>query len=198
MESQDSTIPHSKLSEYFSRSEWLIFTLLAIAGLALRWIALDARPVHHDESLHMMYGRYFYDFPDIQYYKYDPMLHGPFLYNALRLVYSTLGSSTEAARAFPALLGSLLIFLPLLFRRYVSRSALLFLTAAIALSPTLTYWSRFIREDIPVLSALAILLYGCTVAKSQHRWLLGSIAFTIQICIKENVFVIFSISSSNP
>ncbi|NDC38995.1 MAG: TIGR03663 family protein [Proteobacteria bacterium] len=152
-------------------------------------MALDARPVHHDESLHMMYGRYFYDFPDIQYYKYDPMLHGPFLYNALRLVYSTLGSSTEAARAFPALLGSLLIFLPLLFRRYVSRSALLFLTAAIALSPTLTYWSRFIREDIPVLSALAILLYGCTVAKSQHRWLLGSIAFTIQICIKENVFV---------
>lgn len=189
MHSQDTILAEPKLSNYFSRSGWLVFTLLALAGLALRWIALDARPVHHDESLHMMYGRYFYDFPDIQYYKYDPMLHGPFLYNMLRVVYSTLGSSTAAARAFPALLGSLFIFLPLLFRRYLSRYALLFLTAAIALSPTLTYWSRFIREDIPVLAALAILLYGCTVAPSQYRWLLGLLSFSVQICIKENVFV---------
>lgn len=193
MQTQNATAPQPKISDLFSRGEWLLFWVIALTGLALRWIALDARPVHHDESLHMMYGRYFFDFPDIQYYKYDPMLHGPFLYNALRVVYSTLGSSTEAARSLTALLGSLFIFLPLLFRQYFSRNGVLFLTAAVALSPTLTYWSRFIREDIPVLAALAILLCGCTVASKQYRWMLGLIAFSLQVCIKENVFVTLAI-----
>jgi uncharacterized protein (TIGR03663 family) len=179
----------SSVKQYFELTEWIVFCLLIFLGLALRWIALDARPVHHDESLHMMYGRYFYDFPNEQFYRYDPMLHGPFLYNALRVVYSTLGSSTEAARSLTALLGSMFIFLPLLFRRFLSKDAVIFLTAAVALSPTLTYWSRFIREDIPVLFALAILLYGCTLARPQYRWILALISFSLQICMKENVFV---------
>ena len=173
----------------FGTVERFILISILIAGVFIRFIMLDQRPVHHDESLHMMYGRYFYDWPDIQYYKYDPMLHGPFLYNTLRAVYSTLGSTTEAGRTLTALLGSLLIFLPLLFRKWLSNAACIGLIAALAFSPTLSYYSRFIREDIPVLFALAILLYGCTAAPARWRWSLGFISFSLQMTMKENVFV---------
>lgn len=159
------------------------------AGLLLRWLELDARPVHHDESLHTMYGRYFFDFPDHNYYRYQAMLHGPVLYNVLRVIYNTLGSSTWAARALPALLGSLLMFAPLLFRRYFSRNALLALTAALALSPTLIYWSRFIREDIPQLVAMFIMLYGAVLAQGGKKAFFVLFGLTLQFCIKENAFV---------
>ena len=71
----------------FSKKEWLIFGILIIAGLLLRWLELDARPIHHDDSLHGMYGIYYFDWPNERYYRYDPMLHGPLLYNLYPLVY---------------------------------------------------------------------------------------------------------------
>jgi len=165
------------------------YVVIFVSGLLLRWLALDMRPLHHDESLHTMYGRYFFDFPDHNFYRYQAMLHGPVLYNLLRLVYNTLGSSTWAARALPALLGSLLMFAPLLFRKYFSPNALLTLTAALALSPTLIYWSRFIREDIPQLTAMFITLYGAVLAREGKKAFITLLGLTVQFCIKENAYV---------
>jgi hypothetical protein len=50
-------------AHYFTPVQWAIFIGSLIVGLMLRWTMLDMRPYHHDESLHGMYGRYFYDFP---------------------------------------------------------------------------------------------------------------------------------------
>ena len=171
-----------------SAYKW-IYAIIFLTGLALRWAALDARPVHHDESLHLMYGRYFYDWPNVNYYKYSAMLHGPLLYNVLRFVYLTLGSSTWAGRALVALLGSLMMFAPLLFRKYFTRNALLGLTAAIALSPTLIYWSRFIREDNLQLFAMLIMLCGVVLAKGGLKVIVAFMGITLQFCGKENSYV---------
>jgi len=179
----------SPASTFFSRAQWWVWGALLVAGVALRFALIEARPMHHDESLHAMYGRYFFDFPDHNYYRYNPMLHGPFLYNFLRLVYNTLGSSIWAVRVPMALLGSLFILLPFLYRRYLTPTSVLFLTAGVALSPTMIYWSRFIREDIPSLTSMAIILYGCTLAAPARRALFVLVGTALMFAIKENSYV---------
>lgn len=178
---------------YFSSTQWLLFGSAMIIGLLLRWIMLDARPYHHDESLHGMYGRYFYDFPHSNYYKYNPMLHGPMLYNCMRFIYAMFGDSLWAARTPVAILGSLMMLTPFIFRNFFSRTTTLVLTGAVALSPTLIYWSRFLRNEAWVLSGMLITLYGFLLAPQRLKALLVLFGITIQWCSKENVFVSIAI-----
>ena len=48
--------------------------------------------------------------PTSNFYKYNPMLHGPFLYHLLPWVYYLLGTAHEAIRVIPALVFSILPF----------------------------------------------------------------------------------------
>lgn len=177
------------LLSYFSLQQWLLYALLIVAGVALRFVLLDMRPLHHDESLHLIYGFYSFDHPDRLFYKYDPMLHGPFLYNFLPLVYAVIGWSEWAARAPIALLGSLFLLVPLIFRRFFSKNAVIAFTAALALSPTMIYWSRFLREDFWVLLWWLMVAYGVLLASARWRPALVMLGITLQYCTKENSFV---------
>lgn len=192
---QESTVDADSppLRQYFSSGQWWFYFFLIVSGLALRWFALDLRPYHHDESLHGMYGKYFFDFPDQNYYKYQALLHGPFMYNLWRIVYNTLGQGDWAARAPMALVGSTLIFVPLLFRRFFSPVALLGLTAAVALSPILIYWSRFFREDILLVACMAGMLYGIVQAAPARKAFVFLFALSVHFCIKENAYVLLAI-----
>jgi hypothetical protein len=151
------------------------------------------RPYHHDESLHGMYGRYFYDWPNNNFYKYDPMLHGPMLYNCMRFIYAMFGDSLWSARTPVAIMGSFFMVAPFLFRSFFRKQTVLLLTAAIALSPTLVYWSRFLREDYWVVSGMLICIYGMILAPARLRALLFLLGITIQWCTKENIFVTLAI-----
>ncbi len=188
-----STQCTSDWTSYFSAKEWVIYGALIVAGLVLRWLLLDMRPYHHDESLHGMYGRYFYDFPNSNYYKYDPMLHGPMLYNCMRFIYAMFGDSLWAARTPVCIMGTLFMFVPLLYRRHLAQAATLVLTGAIALSPTMIYWSRFLREDYWVISGMLLTLFGFTIASRGWKPFLVLFGITIQWCTKENVFVTIAI-----
>jgi uncharacterized protein (TIGR03663 family) len=172
-----------------SVSEWIWLSLIWICGLLLRWIGFDQRPVHHDESLHLMYGRYFFDWPDQQFYRYDPMLHGPLLYNMLRAAYDTFGSSTWGGRALTVFIGSLMMFTPIFFRRYFSSFGFLVLSAAFALSPSFIYWSRFIREDTPQMFLMIMTAVGIFFCKGPSKAYVILISIALQFCGKENSFV---------
>ena len=182
-------VQEAAIKDYFTKNEWVIYALIAIIGIAFRWYALDMRPVHHDESQHGMFGRYYFDAPEFHYYKYNPMLHGPLLYNLYRLVYNCIGSDLWSFRAPMACLGSLYIFIPLLFRRWFSPKALLFLTAGIALGPSLIYWSRFAREDFYVLFGMISMLIGAAGIFPRLSGPLVLFGYTIQLCSKANIFV---------
>lgn len=178
-----------KLWHYFTPAEWVVYLLLLSGALLFRWLYLDLRPLHHDESLHAMYGKYFYDFPASQFYKYDPMLHGPFLYTIVFLAYCSFGVTDWVARFPAALLGSLFVLAPLFFRRYFSSTTLLLLTAGIGYSPSLIYWSRFLREDVFVVFGVLLAVYGVAVADRRWAAPLFFLGFAIQACSKENWFV---------
>jgi uncharacterized protein (TIGR03663 family) len=179
----------SEWVRYFTPVQWALFAGVVVLGLILRWTMLDMRPYHHDESLHGMYGRYFYDFPNNNYYKYDPMLHGPMLYNSMRFIYAMFGDSLWAARTPVCIMGSLFMLVPFLYRRYVSPTTALLLTGYIAFSPTMIYWSRFLREDYWVISGMLISLFGFTIASRGWKAFFVMAGLVIQWCTKENVFV---------
>ncbi len=189
-ESQSTT---KTSGSYFTGTEWAFYATIIVVGLILRWTLLDMRPYHHDESLHGMYGRYFYDFPNANFYKYDPMLHGPMLYNSMRFIYAMFGDSLWAARTPVCLMGSLFMLVPYLYRKHLKSATTLILTGVIAFSPTMVYWSRFLREDYWVISGMLCVLFGFTLAPRAWKPFLVGLGITIQWCTKENVFVTMAI-----
>ena len=184
-----STSTATSLRSYFSSTQWIVWGVIILVGIALRWLNLADRPLHHDESLHAMWGKYYFDHPGLRFYKYDPMMHGPFLYNLLVAVYHVVGDSVWAARAPMAFLGSFSLFLPIIFRRFFSAQAALILTGVLALSPTLVYYSRFCRHDFIALLGIFLTVYGVLQAKPKNKALFFFVGIAIQIAAKENSFV---------
>ncbi|TNF26866.1 MAG: TIGR03663 family protein [Deltaproteobacteria bacterium] len=168
---------------------WILLGIIIFLGIFARFYMLADRPFHHDESLNAIYGRYFYNHPTSQFYKYDPMLHGPFLYNLYPFFYQILDESKATARLVMALMGSFLIFLPFMFRRYLNKTTLFLATLFIASSPTLVYWSRFVRHDPPVLICLAMLIMGWFSKSAWKKSFLWTWGLILPFTIKENAYV---------
>ena len=123
--------------------EYWPFLLLSFLGFILKFALLGERPLHHDESLHAQYGKYFANSFSTGFYKYDPMLHGPFLYHLQALWHWIAAPLSKAqVRFIPAFLGCLLSLSPLLFRNRLNKNQLFFIMLFLAISPTFTYWSR--------------------------------------------------------
>ena len=101
--------------------------------------------LHHDESLHAVYSWYLYVGKG---YVHDPMMHGPFLFELNALVYFLLGATDATARVAPALFGTILVGLPYFLRDRVGRTGALVGSVLLTFSPTILYYSRFIRHDI--------------------------------------------------
>jgi uncharacterized protein (TIGR03663 family) len=179
----------NSLRDFFTSPQWAIFFFFIALGAFLRWYGLDDRALHHDESLHAMYGKYYYDNPDFRFYHYDPMLHGPLLYNTLFFIFMSFGDSEWAARFPIAVMGTASLFLPLLFRRYFIPLTVLLMTGFVAISPTLVYWSRFIREDFFSLFGMFLCLYGFAVAQGRAKSYLFFVGVALQFCSKENSYV---------
>lgn len=178
-----------QLSEKLTNKEKIFLAVILLLGLALRLSYLDHRPFHHDESLNAIYGKYFFENNETGFYKYNPLVHGPLLYNLQPYVYEIFGASIWSARMPMVLMGFFLVCAPFLFRRFLSARALIFLVSLLALSPSLIYWSRFVREDALVFMSYFGLLYGLCLAKETWKpyWVLLSLS--LHYTCKENIFV---------
>lgn len=121
-------------------------TVLAIALVALltRTVGLDARALHHDESLHATFSWYIVEGRG---YAHDPLTHGPFQFHIVALSFLLFGDSDAAARVPAALFGTGLVLTPLLLRRALGPVGTAAAAALFAVSPSLLYFSRFARED---------------------------------------------------
>ncbi len=162
----------------------------------LRFYRLEERPFHHDESLHAYYSYYFETEGE---YRYNPMLHGPFLFYSNALIYRILGDSDFTARLLPAVFGVLLIYLCLCLSPYIGKPGALCTAFFMAISPTMVYFSRFLRNDIYIAVycvgiLLAILM--CNETKKYYYWYIASALFALAFCTKEVAyFVAFSFIS---
>ncbi len=134
----------------------LLGTLLLLA-LGSRFWELGRMALHHDESLHALYSWNLYDHG---VYRHEPLMHGPVLFHLAALGYWLFGDSDYTSRLVPAILGVLLVWAPWKFRGWLGTRGALATSALVLISPTLLYYSRFIRHDIFVAAWTVLLLYG--------------------------------------
>ena len=152
----------------------VILAALALA-LALRLARADLRPMHHDEANQAVKFGELLETGDYRYDRNDH--HGPTLYYLTLPAAWLRGQRTLASldertlRAVPAVFGAglLLLFLPL--SRGLGRSAVAAGAVIAAVSPVLTFYSRFfIQESLFVFFALGFLIALGRFVERPHAW----------------------------
>ena len=173
------------------RADRTLLILLGIAAVALvlRVVDLDARAMHHDESLH---AKYAWDFSEGRGYTHNPLMHGPLLFHTVAGVFVVAGDSEVASRLPMALAGALLVLAPLLLRRWLGNTGVIVAGALIAFSPVLLYYSRFSRNDVP--AALFTLLLFAAIWRyrddGRERWLIvAAVALALSFATKETAYL---------
>jgi predicted membrane-bound mannosyltransferase len=169
--------------------------LFALALLTRLW-GLGDRALHHDETLHAAYSWRLYTG---QGFEHDPLLHGPFLYHIVGLMYFLFGDNDFTARLSVALFGSALVVMPFLIRRELGRAAALLASVYLLLSPAFLYVGRFIRHDMygvvfELLTVISIVRYAST---RQARWLyIGAAALGLMASNMETFYLFVALFGS--
>jgi uncharacterized protein (TIGR03663 family) len=140
-----------------SRWAQIVLAVIIVAAIGSRFYDLGSRALHHDESLHAYYSWEFYD---TGVYKHDPLMHGPVLFHMTAFGYWLFGDSDATSRLMPALLGIFLVWVPWVFRRWLGVKGAVITSALMLISPTVMYYSRFIREDVFFAAWTVIIIYG--------------------------------------
>ena len=137
-------------------------------ALVVRLIDLGDRAFHHDESQVAYYSfQYWRDHA----YEYNPLLHGPWQYMTGALAFLVAGASDFTARLGPALMGTAIVALPFFARRQLGRLAAFSAALALAVSPSLLYFSRFAREDVHIAAlTLAVVVLALRFLDEPRRW----------------------------
>jgi uncharacterized protein (TIGR03663 family) len=181
--------------------QWAFFGITFLAAVLRLWGLAD-KPLHHDESLHAYYSLQFFLNPSG--YVYDPLLHGPFQFHIIPIIYAVAqglglpdhGVNDFTARLLPAILGTAMVPLPYGLRRHLGRWGALSAAFILAVSPSFVYYSRFVRDDIYV-TFFALLLVVAAIQYGQTRkvgWLLTAVAaLTLSYTAMENTFFIIAI-----
>ncbi len=133
------------------------------AGIFLRFDQLAARPFHADEATGARITASRMTSGD---YRFDPIhYHGPLLSSLAIPLCQWKGEDTwpeltkHTLRLVPATAGSLLLLIPLLWRRRFGDAPTLLASAFMATSPLLVYYSRmYIHESLLVLFGMLVLV----------------------------------------
>ncbi len=207
-------VPSSSSEHHWSR--WLPFLGIVVVGALLRFWGLGDKPLHHDESLHAYFSlQLLHNMQDwvscfrgaTTCYHYDPLLHGPFQFHFIALVYQISawvqapdqGVNTTTVRILAATLGTAMIGLPYFLRDYLGRWGAWLACFLVAVSPSMVYFSRFAREDIYMafFTLLMVVAAGRYVRDRQLRWVvIGALAFSFSYATKEATFLTIAIFGS--
>jgi uncharacterized protein (TIGR03663 family) len=169
--------------------EKAIYLAIFVLAVASRFWDLGARAMSHDESLHALYSYYLYNGTG---YVHNPMMHGPFLFHANALIYFLFGDSDYTARIVPALFGVFMVMSPLLLRRWLGRLGAIIASVLLLISPSILYYSRYIRNDIYIAVFTILLVAALFHFIQSHRpgwFLLGAAVLMLSLATKENAYI---------
>ena len=161
-QAQPALAGHTVIGREVPERTWLVayYAVLAVA-LLLRVVALELRPMHHDEGVN---GHFLLGLMRNGVFRYDPSnYHGPTLYYfTLPLAYAADSAgrlSTWVVRLVPVAFGMGTVWLGLSLRRYVGAVGALAAGALMAVSPGLVFFSRyFIHEMLFVFFTLGLVV----------------------------------------
>lgn len=172
-----------------------LFICILLATLILRFAFLDLKLYHHDEAVHAWFA---YQLLTKGTYIYDPVFHGPFLFYMTAGLFSIFGDSDLIGRLLPAFLGTLLVALvyPLYRMGYLDGKQMLVAALFLALSPSMVYFSRFLRNDI-FIAFFSLLLVVAALAyfkSGKLRFaLVAGLAAALGMSSKENMPIVLVI-----
>ncbi|HQE91463.1 MAG TPA: TIGR03663 family protein [Anaerolineae bacterium] len=179
--------------ERLKRWEIILYILILVTAIVSRFYMLGDRAISHDESIHTKFSWNLYAG---QGFRHNPMMHGPLLFEVTAFVYFLFGPNDFTARIYPALTGIVLVMTPLLFRKWLGRHGALAASLLLLLSPSISYYSRYIRHDVSLMLTATLLLW--TVLKylddGNYRWLYGMAAcFSLMHATKEASYIYIAI-----
>ncbi|MBN1814531.1 MAG: TIGR03663 family protein [Anaerolineae bacterium] len=175
----------------FLKLDWektLYITFIALALVTRLW-GLGDRVQSHDESIHTLYSWNLYVGKG---FSHHPLMHGPFLFHITALSYFLLGDNDFAARVPVALMGVAIVAFPSLLRRWLGQKGALATSFFLLISPSISYYSRYIRHDIPVMlwSLTAIFSFLSYLRDGHKRWLfLMAAGVSLMFATKEVAFI---------
>jgi predicted membrane-bound mannosyltransferase/DNA-binding beta-propeller fold protein YncE len=135
--------------------ERLAYVAIFLIAVLTRFWNLGARVMSHDESLHT---RYSWGLFKGEGFMHTPLMHGPVLFHMVALSYLLFGDNDFTARIYPAVLGILIVMSPILLRKWLGKWGAISASALFLISPLMLYYSRYIREDIPALTGVLIMV----------------------------------------
>ncbi len=175
-----------------------LFLLAVLGALAFRLFRLDLRPMHPDEANQAVKLGHLLERGE---YRFDPDdHHGPTLYYLTLPAAWAAGETTLAGlderllRLVPAVCGAALLLAFLLFAGGLSRDATLAAAALAAVSPALTYYSRFYIQETLLVLFLAVLLGAGWRYARRHSvlWaLVAGLAAGLMFATKETSLILF-------
>ncbi|MBI5564810.1 MAG: glycosyltransferase family 39 protein [Chloroflexi bacterium] len=157
--------------------EALAYAGLVVLAAVLRLINLSAAPLTTSEASQALAA--FNGTP-------LPLGGSPLLYALNQIVFGITGTSLgdTGARVAAALIGTLVVLLPWLFRRSLGRLGALAASLALAISPTITFASRLIDgQFIGAALALAALGFGLRYAETRQQRDLNRAAVAIGLAL---------------
>jgi uncharacterized protein (TIGR03663 family) len=180
--SDDSILPKSE--KHFDLF-WLVSCgLVAVVAAFLRFYWLSLKPLHHDEGVN---GYFLTTLFRDGVYKYDPAnYHGPTLYYIALAFTKVFGLNTFSVRASVAVFGVLTVLLVFWLRDHIGRTGSLFAALFVALSPGLSFISRyFIHETFFVFLSLALVVAILGLLKNEKAgpFALAWMALIILLCL---------------
>ena len=173
----------------WTRGEWLLYILILAVAAGLRFFDLGERVYHHDEAIHAKESN---DMINGKQFRYDPAYHGPLLYFGNVIVFLAAGVTDALGRVIPALFGVASVGALLIFRPELGRTGTPLAMAAMTISTSFLYYSRFLRMDIYV-ALFTLLLIGSVMRYLQQprrRWIyLAWAMLGLSLATKENTFI---------
>lgn len=172
-----------------SRRERIVAVVLLILALVTRFYMLGDRAISHDESIHTKFSWNLYAG---QGFQHNPMMHGPLLFELTALTYHILGVSDFTSRVVTALAGVALVMAPLLFRRWIGRTGAFATAALLLISPSISYYSRYVRHDVLLMLSAVLLLWVVLeyLDTGKNRWLAWLAAcFSVMFATKEASYI---------
>ncbi|MFN2304431.1 MAG: flippase activity-associated protein Agl23, partial [Anaerolineales bacterium] len=136
----------------------LIVTLILITTVLSRFIMLGERVMSHDEVNHVVPAYTFYEGGG---YRYDPITHGPLQFHLIALSYTLFGDSDFSARIPDALFGiAVVAFALFAFKNYLGRIGSLIAGFLFTISPYISFYSRYTRNEIYIVFWGMVLIWG--------------------------------------
>jgi predicted membrane-bound mannosyltransferase len=181
---------HIRKISNLTRVEWLLYCCLFTVALLLRIYDLDARAMHHDESLHAYYSWELYQGSGLTH---NPMLHGPLQMQLTSLIFFLFGDTDVTARILYVAAGTILVILPIFFRDLLGKHGAIMVSILLSISPSMVYFSRFARNDILMAVftfGMVITMWKYLVSGNKKNLYLMSALLALSFSTKENAYLL--------